>query len=630
MQWIELDDFRPGIVMNLGLFRPGGFPTSAFDPTTYGAYGPGAKGMASMLDTYDCIATPQGALGPGPAHGGRIGRDSFLQGVKTWSVFACVTGPMFAGFGSSQPMFNVDFRNDFSYFYNQIFFGFVSQYGTPKVRIDQIVGLTTTGGGLQGDIVDYTQALNHVGKMATWKSLTATGPGAPPNTPIMFAPIMLNPTTPTAAGSPVIVTGWVNAYPAGGASFLDCYPDPTNLASTLPVALNNAGKMGSGVWGWPIAHQNRIVVLRFQNFQQGGTLAEGQFQSNEYLAISQPNTWVVEPTGSLMTYTADSPVGFGAWASVTSSDLLLIKHTGGALLIQGDLNYPVVRKLPGVVGTQGTVCLPAIGPNGVAYGVNRDGVYLWNGGDGSELLSPQLSPDFWLSGDSDEVAMFKGQFAWWGQWLLTPNSFLYDTTLQSWWRLGAPGIYRPSGGGALPQAGDVDQTPYVWQVDPMGTYAFGVVPRFVDTNNAGSAHWLAHYYDRSRGATSYSWRSQPLFADTKKVVRVREVILVAQGDPTAKVTIEFFGDMPVSLVPGPGQGATATEAKVGEVVFILDDRSNIGVPIVMRKTLAARGMANIRMRIKAEGRAESGAVNAAPLIYKVSIGWDAEHEARGG
>lgn len=339
-------------------------------------------------------------------------------------------------------------------------------------------------------------------------------------------------------GSPVVVAA-ANAlyYPTlaelsvnPASAYMLMTPDPTLLPNgTAPTTLDFSptGSVTPGAmpYGRMIIHQGRVVVAVYEYW--------GRYDSDPASAVAgaSPTTndsiYWTESNSALHEFQqafSDRPYGFGVWGSLTASDLVMITHADGAILVQGDLNAPTVRRLPGVTGTAGIECDGAHTPLGFVYGIGGGGVYAWQGQDSSVNLSPQMSDAFWIAPTAVAHWNHKGTFARWGDYLLAPNGFVMDMTTQSWWKI------------------DNDLNPVInWQASPNGSYAYGVPARW-RTNGTDTHNYIIKGFNKLVKRAKWLWKSHPFVVTAHRVVNVREIALIVQADTTSQITVTLTGD----------------------------------------------------------------------------------------
>lgn len=240
-------------------------------------------------------------------------------------------------------------------------------------------------------------------------------------------------------GGPELFWEWTSGEPHtdGSVYFYDVFPDPnatntdTTYEETATIA-NAAFTLGGQIVG----HDGRILRL----CEQAHDFGTHKFFSNERVRNTDPPNAV-----SLTATTTDSivdpqnPNSFGAWGSLTYGELLLIKQSGGALLVEGDIYAPQITRLPGVQSTGQTVSETASCAAGLVY-MTDDGPYLWQGGSQSHRLGypggaiqviTANQPASGGSGISCSVQQFNNLVVFSG-------GVVYDAIHGSWWALQIP------------------------------------------------------------------------------------------------------------------------------------------------------------------------------------------------
>ncbi len=333
---------------------------------------------------------------------------------------------------------------------------------------------------------------------------------------------------PTEPGTPVVVAsfrGLSDATESISSGYMIMTPDPTDLPNAMsPTTLD----FGEGSSVTPplydgeriLIHQGRILTAVSQFY---GRYGDDSVATDDAAPITNDLIYWTESNCANRDFGqpfSDRPYGFGVWESLTASDLFIITHGDGAILVQGDLNAPVVRRFPGVTGTAGLECNGALTPIGFVYGVNGSGIYAWQGADSSKFLSPQLSDQFWVSQSASKHRNHKGTLARWGNWVLIPNGWMLDLDTGGFWRI------------------DNDTRPVInWQVSPSGTHAYGT---------PASTHYVdadLHMQVAIRGfnkfvkRATWQWDSHPFVVTAHRRVEVREIVLIGKATATSTITI---------------------------------------------------------------------------------------------
>lgn len=546
LTYITLNDFKPGIIQRLGQSRSG--------------FGPAPLGAAAADGTYRCYALPGGGLAPLPR--------------RTFSMYATDSGTSFNG---ATTVYNTGLK------VTSIVFGPTTTGTTPQFRIRDINGadLTTSllvymGHEFISPLTPTEQRIAFTRHHWTttfgyWSNAFISSlSGAPAYitnrmSPAYLAQVYLKDTT---GGSPFRSTV-MNVGKAQDTTTTQAF------AGILSGEGLTFGFTGGAPFGIVVGHQGRAVFFR-RTSSSYLALSGVLLQSNDLMQWTKVQDAITD-TAADVNYFPELPFGIGAWASVSASDLFVVKHQGGGVLIQGDLNNPLIRRLPAVPSTNGSECVGIMSQGGFVYGVNRGGVYVWQGGDGAELLSPQLDNDFWIPSSMDIFVDFRGQFSSIGSWVLCPNNWLYDFSTQSWWRLEDPSTLVLTMMDVDGSTGSIYGTPLSFDPSAVGT-------------QDGTPNLYG--FKPNQGATNYKWTSQPIFLSDTHEVTVDEIILTVQGSGTVTITIN---DDPCTF----------------------DNIASPTSPVRIRKSFGKRFDI---MRVVIESTETIGGVIGAPVVYDVKLG----------
>jgi hypothetical protein len=544
--WIDLADFTPGIVHYLA--------QAATGPTQVGS-APGRDGAASIENTYRCICLPNGGLGPMPANNWNYSRPSMDATIATWRMQFFVYGPLTQDYIDPRSM-AVTHPVEFHLAAEGNAGGATRRHRWYRDRVFQ------GGPTLAAANVDQIKAVDVASTVTT----------------------QFNPTS--FAAHYMDVGGGQGAYPAVLASYnalagnitggyTGAFPNSTSVA-TVAAAVPYLFTWTSG-GGWILSHQGRVVeFLPVSNTWGPSVYSE---QINDYFQFSSPQLAGQDGTTRSIV-TQDSMAGVGAVGSISASDLLIVTHGRGGVLVQGDLANPTVRRMPGVVPTGGTECTGIPTPVGFVYGVNRGGIYAWSGGDSSTLLSHQLPEDCWIIPNTASILRYKGRFALWQNWIMCPGNWVYNIPTSSWWRMEDPAV----------------NLFYEWMVNPVNGYCYGNVPLWTD----GGAQMVGYIngFDRSTGTHSWSWQSQPLARTRNRTLSIRDVDLVCQGAGTIAVTF------------------TAADGTTQTNTYTLSGSTTLSQ--YLRTTFGVVGN-DVKVRFLATG---TGGAGVAPVLHVAHIGYN--------
>lgn len=572
LQWLEIRDWTPGIrqrSQNDPAYRTAGVTSPVYGLVSQ------AHGVGAVDGTFRCIALPDGGIGPLPREGTGLARTGNPLPANTTAFVTGfgILGPTVAPFSGPGPTFARPVYQDINARNNSLIVGYHYDSGSDRV-VNLERWFQLNGGALTFDTI-FTQtetgtAGNPPGAVWTAFGRSSLSGGG------------------TNVGPPMVAASYTG-YGGTPFGFTLGFPDPHNPTSTTPVGGSLVGN--SNPSGMVVAHQSRFVFMTETVWAQGRSALWSQ--TNEDIVYTVPNDFFYggfgPASGFASNFSPEDPVGIGVAASLSSSDLLLIKHQYGAYLIQGDLDAPMVRRLPGVMPTMGATQKGALTPIGFVYGSNGGGVYVWNGGDGSTNISQQLDPSFWqLQLQAHEnisttgVRRFQGQFAAWGEWVLAPNNWVYDTNTNSWWRLQDPAVHQF----------------WMYQPDILTPTLYACGPTFSNTNNL-----FVLDYDKTLGATNWTWQSQPIVIGNYRRIDIKDMVVVFQSQSSTG------GTLTVTL--SDDTGTTYTK--------VITYAHNGGRVQVARFTVAPvySNDAYFRVSLNADGGA-----NTAPIVNLIRFGYE--------
>lgn len=558
LQWLVLDDFSPGIqnkVLHTGQLA---VPNK------------GGLGAAVEEDTYRCIALPTGGLGPLPMRtfnylASDFGSIPISANIAKVNISGGqLSGPILDAVGLSGPT-QAAFYIAFEYYQaggvpNPQHKWKVYQFGlwddpTLVTQIDSVDSVTVNPG---------TQI------RGTWFTDYRT---------------QLVEADESIAGYPVIVYSW---YEGGGgnddANIWHMFPSPVTPTAVSILDLNLVNGFIPPIptlsVDKTVGHQGRYVGFE-QTFYFAGS-ATATWSSDEQIYFSNTNLYTLFST-SASAFGYEKMTGFGAVYSTSTDELFCVKHKYGALTVNGPMENPTIVWLPGVTSTGGYSMQACYTPIGVIYGVKDGGVYAWAGGDNSNKISAVLEDDFFECPGLDQYNQYRGQFAYWDDWIITPNNWLYDYQGQGWWRLEDPDEY----------------TFFLCQRDIVNNYLFTAPVDYTANSDV-----LIAGFQKTIAAHDYSWKSQPFSQTMDQSWKIREVVIKAQG----------VGQVQVTLVNIIGSGLAENHAT------LIFDFNNDNIATVQRATWDTKGFQEIQMTLVATGDEEDPSAPA-PIIHEVRLGW---------
>lgn len=485
LQWLKLNDFSPGIMQKLNRLSGDtvSFPVGAADAT----------------NTFRCIALPGGGLGPLPAQGATYAR----------------TGGNPDGSVTIGKIFNGRFTISGAHIAGPVFAAGATGFTKQELHIAYEWGANVSG-------TQYTRKYTWE-RHRLWEATPtvdtmvgyATSDDSPMTTfqarPTWFHTYRADASSALNLGAPLVVGGW---YAGGGGltqRFWDTFPSAATLGTT-GVGSISSSKNPEGIFG----HQGRSVELDQNSWTHG---AVGTWSFNEQVYYTAVNLASLAHTTAAV-YAQEDAQGFGAFASMNASELMFVRVGYGGYIVRGDLDNPTVLFVPGIPGTGNTRHNAAITPIGLVYGSRNGGLWAWAGGDTADFISPSLEDNFWQPSDgTGDFVDYAGKMAFWREWILTPNNWLYDWRNKSFWRIEDPSVV----------------SIYHWLQSSESHVIYGC-PRDIGNATTPSLYNWQH----GTPATSYSWESQVLPLGDYKTAQPREFLLKAQGVGTVAFTVSGF------------------------------------------------------------------------------------------
>lgn len=487
IKWLIIDDFTPGIVSRRG-------PSSFFRPIL------GPKGSASVAGTFGCIASPAGHLIAGP---GIVGGSGKTRPVAP-STVSRNAGMFIAGIfvnPNTSGAFSSPVAGQTVYPEVHVVLDYLDAAGGVGQVNRHMIWERYWGAALTREVIYSVSSLTDQSSAAT----------SPPGFGVDWGMSRIG-------NLPILAMNWNEAlgdglsYIVPNNQFLGYFPDDAapNVTGTHNIDRNNMGRMTT--------HGSRIIQFEVVPDQHGG--GPLYVTNNEYVNYTDPagsSTWPVQHS----LYTPEENYGYGAFESVNAGELLLVKHRGGGVLISGDFNNPTVTRLPSVIGTGGYQTKGDATTIGFVY-LTPHGAMAWRGADGSQLISDQIDPLFWLPGNQQSsdlnlcsnMAGSLAQVEAFGQFIFVTGGWIYDTQTKSWWYLDDP----------------TASSYHYASSDGVNLF---VSPAYLAVNK----NILWNQYAINAPKRTYSWSSNLYEETTDRLVDVREVIVVAQGSGSGTDTV---------------------------------------------------------------------------------------------
>lgn len=476
LTWLDLDDFTPGIFSNSSI---------AFSTPPNTQPGPFAapSGSADASATWQCIALPNGGLGPLPGVIGTFTLDNLG-----------ITDPSVTGFVAGLLPTLVDIQDEFVVFV-EYFSG-----GDNVVKIWS--GVRGTG----------------VGHLLYSNSFSTPAMGGIGGAPFMFA-TRVSPTDPTTTVGELVI-----AIPVYDSGDILLYPDPAN--PTVFGVYDFMSDTANTIFG----HQNRIISLDNINLSWPAPVSLNT--NNDGINYTDPpNSETYPGTTPDTIFVAEQPYGYGAFGSISAGELFLVKRRGGGVVVQGDITLPTVTYLPGVRPTGAISGHADSNEAGFFYCVYNggtiepggQGAHLWGGGNVSQKISTQLDDNFFVVANPIESREFSYFCKRFDRYMLFSNNWLYDPQTGSWWRYLNP-----------------NTASLYWITDAFQSNQFyGAICEVAsDTSPV-----FLYQFDKVVPASEYQWQSLPIRVSENRYVDLREVA-VRYSNPyggTGDFTLQFYG-----------------------------------------------------------------------------------------
>lgn len=553
-EYIKITDFRPGIFADLHGYSGA---TATANPNNLSSYGPGYNGGATVDDTFGCHADIGGALSPLPVRA--------LVNQAAWATFGTAGGSRWPTGKAYYYVLDVrvisyivtddhDAQTErdcafilFGAFYapnndgnyRQLVWGVVmgldinlwkvvhyDRYApgvVPSPATSVPAGSVSTLRHIDGTrdangFLDY--GIYHTENSVHFMlSPSRDGSVGDDNTSWATGAI---PAEEVALTSFTTDTGQTD-YPTGVDTSVDTFsgcigifPDPLTLQDT-PLSTDYwypryiGGRVSLPGW-MSIAHQGRAVMasLLSRGFGDGYNLVLDRisyspvYNAGLAAATSAPLTTQF-PEDYRSSIAGDENMNpIGVLGSIQASELLVIKHNKGGVLMRGDLDNFEAVALPYIESTHGPICHGIATPLGFVYG-SRNGVFAWAGGQTSDRLSKQIDGYFWEHDPTLAYTGVQGRMTYWSPYVMVPNDFMYDTESQAWWK--------------LEDSSDTGREIY----SHYDTSALNGKLYAFPYRNAPAADPVVYSYDPDVLRSSYSWKSLPIIETRRRLMSFEDV-----------------------------------------------------------------------------------------------------------
>lgn len=550
LEWHSINDFRPGI-------------HSSVEPNH-------EPGTAQTDGTFRCYPSSAGSLLPAPSFSQTVTRDPLVAlDDLTSEQFRIV------GVHANGPVYSVD-----------------NTTGTDECHDELFVCFEWwESDGMHLEVARYRRNLNSPEWESLWDRTDAAVTFNPATRPrnCDFATQRTNSSDSFRSGP--LVVAWVVS---GSARYFPTETTPAS-SSTAPIPGDIVDSPVEGGFVSPsrlVAHQGRAVIFPLYITGDGDDTV---YITDEAAYWTSPNNLTaVDPTLTTGDFYFnvlggyENGTGYGAVASLTANELLLVKQRGGGIMLRGSLGQSTVTNLPYMRSTGMSFNNGVATPKGFVYPVDHSGIWLWSGGETSTHITPHLAPDFWRPStlipsaspdtEPDQSLALWGhantQCAWWSELVLFPANWFWDTDTDSWWRIEDPERFEI----------------HRWTADSRGRRFWGAPAGYTNVDTP-----VLYEFTR-QPANSYSWRSHPMPGTYDRQIEVRECVLVATGKGRVRLTWR-----------------SGTNQAGEQVDFIIDEERR---PNITRQTVHLKG-SHIELQIEAFGPEDGG---PAPDVHEVRFG----------
>jgi hypothetical protein len=380
IDWIDLDDFSPGI------FSASNIAFSAAPNTQPGPFA-APSGAADASATWQCIALPGGGLGPAPA---------LIASYKLSDI--SITDPPSTGYIAGWKLTEVSLN-------------------------DEIVVCIEYQSGGNNHVRVWESTFASPAANLLYSNNFATPPGGGVGGspyPFLTRVAATNPTTTIGA---IVV-----ALPIADSGDIILYPDP---AAPGAVGIHDfMSSIASILFG----HQNRIVCLQAVTLTWPiAAVQQGNTDAINY--TDPPNSETFPGATPSVIFVAEEPFGYGAVGSISAGELFMVKNRGGGVVIQGDINNPTVTSLPGVKSTGPIFGKADSDEQGLYYCAQDDGAHIWAGGSASQKISMSLDDNFFQASNIVPSRYFNFFCKRWHGYMVFSNNWIYDLKSGGWFRL---------------------------------------------------------------------------------------------------------------------------------------------------------------------------------------------------
>jgi hypothetical protein len=310
-------------------------------------------------------------------------------------------------------------------------------------------------------------------------------------------------------------------------------PNATTVGSLI-AELNGSAY---GVYG----HEGRVLIFTISyapvyttNSLPTGGIAPNAYNSgfNEQIYYTDPPQSPNVPDYDPNFFPAEVASGYGAWGSISTGELFLVRRAYGGMVINGDFAAPSsATKLPAVVGTGNVIQRGTMAANGMIYVTEYDGVYVWNGGNTSSKISTQIPDDATLRPEMTNAIGVQVHHDIQNNMVFFANNWVYDVISNSWWQSENPSVIN-----FATFTRSQSNSRFMWAMPGIGT----------GTNNNV---FPLYGFDWTSRASSWFWLSNPLPVSVGNLVTIAWVEIVVSNPTSAPCTFTVTPQSPSGQTP---------------------------------------------------------------------------------
>lgn len=308
---------------------------------------------------------------------------------------------------------------------------------------------------------------------------------------------------------------------------------------------SRSGNLGVGNIGFLISANGRIWQISPLASWLGGNQIWASINYTNPSAGTAPNV-TINVENTLIDY--DSPMSFGGWGVVSSSEMLIVKAGMGGIIISGDIFNPTISRAPAVQGTNGMMGVASQTPMGLVYVSSGAGVWAWSGGGASQKISPQVDDSFFdvgaTAGNVSFTSLMGGSSnsyncQYINNMLFVSGGKFYDPNTSAWWQL-------PT---YMNTADTNGYQPFFYSPQSNATAGLGVsCPWFQNASGTTTFNETLYSWDvlnvitPPTGKFNSFWESNPIFlSNNQDIVEVQEIDVVMSGQGTLSLKVLGVG-----------------------------------------------------------------------------------------